>query len=120
MSKKDGVEDSESIMLNGVKYVREQPVADDKYVIVRSVGAGVHAGELVSRTGQEVELRQARRVWYWKGAMSLSDLSLNGVATPAECKFGPPISITVLGVVEIIPCSKKARESIQGVKEWKQ
>ena len=43
-----------------------------KYVIVRTYSAGVFAGELESKNGQEVVLRNARRIWYWSGAASLS------------------------------------------------
>ena len=39
-----------------------------KYVIVRTYSAGVFAGELESRNGQEVVLRNARRIYYWSGA----------------------------------------------------
>jgi len=43
-----------------------------KYVLVRTQSAGVFAGELESRNGQEVVLLNARRIWYWDGAASLS------------------------------------------------
>ena len=39
-----------------------------KYVIVRSRDAGVLAGILVSKNGDEVKLKDARRIWYWSGA----------------------------------------------------
>lgn len=58
-----------------------------KYVIVRTYSAGVFAGELESRTGQEVVLRNARRIWYWSGAASLSQLAMEGTKDPANCKF---------------------------------
>jgi hypothetical protein len=38
-----------------------------KYVIVRTYSAGVFAGQLESRNGREVILRNARRIWYWSG-----------------------------------------------------
>ena len=58
-----------------------------KYVIVRTHSAGVFAGLLESRKGQEVVMRQARRLWYWQGAASLSQLAMEGVTAPDECKF---------------------------------
>ena len=58
-----------------------------KYVIVRTYSAGVFAGTLVSRTGQEVVLRNARRLWFWSGAASLSQLAMEGTQDPANCKF---------------------------------
>lgn len=59
----------------------------ENYVIVRTYSAGVFAGELVSRNGKEVELKNARRPWYWSGASSLSQLSVDGVKNPKDCKF---------------------------------
>ena len=38
-----------------------------KYVSVRTYSAGVFAGELVSRKGQEVVMANARRLWMWSG-----------------------------------------------------
>ena len=91
------------------------------YVIFRGTGAGVHAGELVSRKGTEVALRNSRRLWYWEGAASLSELSQYGVKSPAECKFGVVISgeATLLGACEILPVTSTARLSIEGVPEWR-
>lgn len=57
------------------------------YVIVRTYSAGVFAGFLESKKGKEVVVRQARRLWYWKGAASLSQLAVDGVSCPLECKF---------------------------------
>jgi len=51
---------------------------NNKYVIVRTYSAGVFAGTLVSREGREVTLADARRIWYWDGAASLSQLAMEG------------------------------------------
>lgn len=62
----------------------------------------------------------ARRLWYWEGAASLSQLATEGVKAPENCKFTVTVpSMTVLGVIELIPCSKVAVQSIDGVPEWK-
>ena len=91
-----------------------------KKVIIRGYRSGVEFGELVSQNGQEVTLKNARRIWYWDGAASLSQLAKDGTAKPDECKFTVTIdSITILDVIEIIPCTDKAIKSIEGVKEWK-
>ena len=50
----------------------------NKYVIVRTYSAGVHAGELVRRNGKEVLLQNSRRLWCWAGAASLSQLAMEG------------------------------------------
>jgi hypothetical protein len=89
------------------------------YVICRTYSAGVFAGYLRARNGQEVDLVRARRLWYWSGAASLSQLSVDGVKKPNDCKFPCEIeSQLLLQVIEIIPCTEKARLSIAGVPKW--
>lgn len=91
----------------------------DPYVIVRSQGAGVFAGELVSSDGGTVKLKNSRRLWYWSGAASLSELAVRGTSRPDQCKF--PVTIPehdVLNVLEILHCTPEARRSIEMVKEW--
>jgi len=90
-----------------------------KYVIVRTYSAGVFAGTLVSRTGKEVKLRDARRIWYWSGAASLSQLAVDGTSKPNDCKFPCEVPIIELTeAIEILEVSDKARESIKGVPVW--
>jgi hypothetical protein len=90
------------------------------YVIVRTFSAGVHAGILESRKGQEVELSNSRRLWYWDGAATLSQLAMEGTITPANCKFPQPVtSIILTQAIEIIPCTPAARKSIEAVPVWK-
>lgn len=91
-----------------------------KKVIVRGDRSGVFFGTLKSRNGQEVELTDCRRIWYWSGAASLSQIAVDGVKYPDECKFTVTVSqIVILDAIEIIPCNDKAIKSIEGVKEWK-
>ena len=92
-----------------------------KYVIIRTFSAGVFAGNLKCQNGKEVELTDARRLWYWEGASSLSELAMKGVASPDKCKFPCEVKeITLTESIEIIPCTEKAQKSIKLVKEWKQ
>ena len=92
----------------------------DQYVIVRTYSAGAHAGTLVSRKGKEVELSDSRRLWYWDGAASLSEMAIRGVSKPQNCKFpGVVTSITLTEAIEIIPCTSEAKKSIESVPEWK-
>lgn len=95
------------------KYINEK-------VIIRADRAGVFYGTLVEKDGTEVELKDCRRIWYWDGAASISELALSGVAKPESCKFSVTVpQIVVTGVIEIIPCSKDAIESIEFVPVWK-
>jgi len=113
------------IEVNGVKYVPKgsivNPVISDNYVIVRTYSAGVHAGELVKHEGKLVTLKNSRRLWFWSGASSLSQLAMEGVKNPDKCKF--PCEVTTLYLteaIEVIPCTQVAINSIKGVKIWKQ
>jgi hypothetical protein len=90
-----------------------------KYVIVRTYSAGVFAGELVKRTGQEVILKNARRLWYWSGAASLSQLATDGTKDPANCKFPCEVAqVELLQAIEILDVTEKAKASIKGVAIW--
>lgn len=92
----------------------------DKYVIIRASSAGVFAGELVSRNGSEVKLNDCRRLWYWSGAASLSQLAIDGTSKPKDCKFSMPVNgHEVLGVIEVLPATEKAQKSIKEVAVWK-
>lgn len=91
-----------------------------KYVIVRGDRSGVFAGNLAARDGREVQLTECRRIWYWNGAASISQLAIDGTRKPQECKFLAPVEeITILDAIEIIPCTEKAEASIKAVYEWK-
>jgi hypothetical protein len=90
-----------------------------QYYIVRTHSAGVFAGYIKSKKGKEVVMTDARRLWYWDGAASLSQLSVNGVSKPDNCKFPCEVSKVILTeVIEIIICTQKAEESIKKVKIW--
>ena len=91
-----------------------------RYVIVRTYTAGVFAGELISRKGQEVVLENARRIWYWSGAASLSQLAMEGTSDPANCKFPCEVSrVELIHAIEIIDVTEKAKISIKAVAVWK-
>ena len=80
-----------------------------KKVLIRGNRSGVEFGELVSQNGSEVTLKNARRIWYWDGAASLSQLAKDGTSNPSNCKFTVFVdSITILDAIEIIPCTDKA------------
>ena len=90
-----------------------------KTVLIRSRDAGVHYGQLTHHDGNTVTLHNARRVWYWAGAATLSQLSQEGTSRPQDCKFPMPVpTITILGVCEIIPMTPKAITSLNAVPVW--
>lgn len=91
-----------------------------KKVIVRGDRSGVFYGTLADRNGQEVELSNCRRIWYWDGAASISQLAAEGVKKPKNCKFTMNVeSIVITDAIEIIPCTEDAIKSIEEVSVWK-
>jgi len=89
-------------------------------VMVRSANAGVLYGNFVERQGDVVTLTGARRVWYWAGAATLSELATRGTSNPKACKF--PAATTgehvILGVCEIIPVTPQALATLDAVPVW--
>jgi hypothetical protein len=118
----------QTISINGEEYIKAssvqqvaKPLDGLPYVIVRTYSAGVFAGYLESRTGREVVLRNARRLWRWYGAASLSQLAVDGTSDPRNCKFPCEVSkVDLLEVIEILEVTEKAKQSINSVKIWKQ
>lgn len=123
------------IEVNGVKYVPKDSINENKLacentdglkpVLIRSYAAGVHFGYLKSEeftlSGKVVTLINSRRVWYWKGAASLSQMALEGVKNPDECKFSVINELNeVVGVIETIPLTEKAFINLSKVAVWKQ
>lgn len=93
---------------------------EKQFVIIRTYSAGVFAGFLEKRDGKEVHLTDAIRIWYWDGAASLSQLAMEGVKKPSECKFGMPVDRIILTeAIEIISTTPEAQKNIQGVPSWK-
>lgn len=91
----------------------------EKKVIVRGDRSGVFFGTLVERNGREVKLANCRRLWYWDGAASIHQLSVDGTTNPEECKFTMSVKeIEILDAIEIIPCTEKAIKVIEKVKVW--
>lgn len=90
-----------------------------RHCIVRTYSAGVFAGILKSLDGKTAVVTDARRLWYWDGAASLSQLAMAGVSRPANCKFPVAVpEVLLTEVIEIIPTTDEARRSIAAVPVW--
>ena len=95
-----------------------------KKVIIRSYGAGVFFGTLNEAEKCEdkwtVELLNCRRLWYWDGACSITQLAVDGTKKPDNCKFTiTESSIIVSSVIELHECSNESVKSIESVEVWK-
>lgn len=117
----------ETLKIDDVEYVRKDSLQEKaeslegmEYVIVRCQAAGVFAGYIEERNRREVVLKKARRLWYWSGAASLSQLAVEGTKKPGECKFPCEVpTIILLDTIEVITVSAVAQKSIQSVAVWK-
>lgn len=90
-----------------------------EYVIVRTYSAGVHAGTLATRDGREAVLTDSRRIWYWEGAASLSQLAGDGPKRPEKCKFSVVVdTILLTEVIEVISTTPDGRKAIEAVPAW--
>ena len=80
-----------------------------RYVVIRSNLAGVHFGRLVrDRDGQRV-LRDARRAWSWKGALSCSELAVTGPGEGSRiCVTVPRVTLTIATGDEMTDCTPEA------------
>lgn len=91
----------------------------EKYYIVRGNRSGLFAGNIAERNGQEVKLINVRRLWYWEGACSISEIALRGVQRPENCKFTVELEeMTITDAIEIIPATKEAETNIKEVTVW--
>lgn len=88
--------------------------------IVRANGAGVFFGEIKKKDGDRVVMTNARRLWYWEGAASLSQLAQEGSSAPQKCKFPCAVDeIEIFNVIEVLSVTDKAAKIIDTVKVWK-
>lgn len=119
---------TDHILIDGKKYVEQGSQASApsvdlngmNYVVIRSRDSGCHAGYLKEEEDAHVRLVNSRRLYYWDGAATLSQLAMEGVKNPGNCKFpGEVDNIKIMNYCEIINTTSKAQESIQGVQIWK-
>lgn len=98
---------------------------NQKFVIIRTYSAGVWFGFLkeYDRKNNFAILQNARKIYYWSGAASLSQMATEGVKNPNSCKFTITITdedgIGLPQVIEVLPCTEVAVLNIKAVKEWK-
>lgn len=88
-----------------------------RYCIIRTYSAGVHCGVLKSWNGQEVILAEARRIWHWTGAFTLSEIATNG---PTTAKLSVPLAeMALTQAIEIIPANEKGETWLRGASSHK-
>jgi len=118
----------EMMMIDDVKYIREDSVKRSApatnteglpYVIVRGDRSGVFAGYLKDHDDRAVLMVNCRRLWYWDGAASISQIAEEGVSKPENCKFPVPVAkMRILDAIEILDATEEARNIIEAVPVW--
>ena len=86
-----------------------------KKCVVRTYSAGVWFGEVAEKSGNEVIVKNARRMWKWwaEEGISLSSVALHGVKRD-QSKIVESVPAVWLEAIELIPASDKAIASIEG------
>lgn len=84
-----------------------------KSVIIRTYSAGVWCGMLAEKAGNEVILKNARRMWQWwcKKSISLSAVVQYGI-NQDRSRIAPPVDEVWMEAIEILPIEGDALESI--------
>jgi len=119
------------IEINGKQYVLKSSIKNKdfvpinkkglRYCVVRSYTSGVFIGNIGKVENRQATVYNARRLWYWDGASSLSQLAMEGVKKPQNCKFPCEVPEVILtDICEIIPATSECKKSIDGVKIWQQ
>jgi hypothetical protein len=70
-------------------------IQNGKRVLIRAGAAGVHYGTLIEKEKQEVRLANARRIWSWNGALSLSEIASKGLDVK-NSKISEPVEEIIL------------------------
>lgn len=101
-------ESPKKITLNGVEYVRADSVSPAQNLgpltLVRTYSAGVHIGELVSLEGKKAVLRNAVRLWRWRGANTLNEVAAGSFTRSEYTRISKPTpEITLTESIELIP-----------------
>lgn len=118
------------IVVNNVVYVKKSSITKNspmkkglKYQMIRTYSAGVFAGYIESQKAEggivRAVVRNARRIYSWAGAASLSELSTKGTSKPSECKFPCEVDrVELNNVIEVLDITEVAKASIDGVAVW--
>lgn len=116
-----------TMMIDDEKYIQESDIQQGQrvtntdgmvYAIVCCERSGIFAGYIENQEDCQVALVNARRIKYWSGAASITQLALQGTSKPTDCLFSITHDVRVLDACSITECTEKGMESIQAVKDW--
>jgi hypothetical protein len=124
MSNIDKITIGEFTRIAAMFHTAQSPSANDglndmvgKKCIIRTYSAGVWFGEIKQKSGNEVIVKNARRMWRWHAAesISLSAVANHGIQDD-KSKMAESVSEVWIEAIELIPCTDKAITSIEGAK----
>ena len=124
MSKLDDLTIGEAKQL-AVMFGKESPVTKSlndfvgQKVIIRTYSAGVWFGKIDEKSGNEVIVSNARRLWYWKAKQSISLSAVAQYGISSQSKIAPSVPYVWLEAIELIPTTKEATKSIEGAEDAK-
>jgi hypothetical protein len=89
--------------------------------IIRARDAGVWFGVVDAIDGRTVVLSQARRIWRWRGALTLSHLATEG--TPLDASWTRIAGLlseptAILDACEVLLCSPESIARLDAVAPW--
>ena len=91
----------------------------NKKVIIRSNNAGVFFGTLSAVHGNSVELLNMRRIHYWSGANSITDIALGGIQNKESSRVTDFIEKAIISeVIEIIICTQRSIKDLEEFPVW--
>lgn len=95
----------------------------ESFYIIRAEKAGVFMVKIKSTDGTTYTVTNARRLYYWAGALDVTQIAAEGVTRPKDCKFsvqlGDDAQSTIHNVIECHPVSEKALKIINSIAAWK-
>jgi hypothetical protein len=94
-----------------------------QWYIIRATNAGVFLGKIEHLENGTAVCNSIRRLYYWSGALDVTQIASSGVSNPGNCKFSVQLTekdkSTIFGLIEFHPASEAAISSINSVKPWK-
>lgn len=95
----------------------------NQWYIIRATNAGVFLGKIEHLENGVAICNSIRRLYYWSGALDVTQIASEGVRQPNNCKFSVQLTekdkSTLFGLIEFHPASDAAITSINAVKPWK-
>lgn len=90
-----------------------------KKIIARIDRAGVFHGTLDYIDGEIIRLKDARRIYYWNGALSVTDIAAKGITGGNVTIPVSTVEFMSNKIIELNECSEEATKSIESIKAWR-